>query len=140
MLPLGVGLMQAGKNEDNGPGWPRPADRPHVVEDILLGVVQHLDGNHDDMGLAIEACQILAWIVTWLIDAAQVSRKVRSGASAVGKWYSCEYRVQGLKPWPISASSAPVRYLMSVVLPLCVLPYSHRTGTGIFCRSRSSRS
>ena len=62
-----------------------------------------------------------------------MSRKVSSGASGVGNWYSREKRVQGRKPWPISASSAPVRYLMMEVLPLCVLPNSQNTGTGVRC-------
>src|SRR5262245_47641213 len=63
-----------------------------------------------------------------------------SGASSAGKTYSREKRVHGLKPSPISASSAPVRYLMRLVLPLCVLPKSQKNGTGVWPRSPVSRS
>jgi hypothetical protein len=54
----------------------------------------------------------------------------------LGKSYSLEKRVQGRKPVPISASLAPVKYLMMDVLPLCVLPKSQMTGTGV--RRRAS--
>src|SRR5260370_28104832 len=51
-----------------------------------------------------------------------------------------ENRVQGLNPLPISAASAPVRYLMIDVFPLWVLPKSQKTGAGTWSRSFSSRA
>src|SRR5438067_6086933 len=62
------------------------------------------------------------------------------GASSAGKSYSREKRVHGLKPRPISASSAPVRYLIMLVLPLWVLPKSQKTGTAVLPRSSLRRS
>ena len=139
MLLLGVSLMQAGKNEDDGPGWSRPADGVQVVQDILLRMIQHLGRNNDHVGLAIEACQILAWIVTRLIDAASIEERQKRSFS---RWKVVCHRIPSARPEALADLGflRPVKYLMSVVLPLCVLPYSHRTGTGIFCRSRSSRS
>src|SRR5262249_18082413 len=69
----------------------------------------------------------------------RVSRKLSSGASAFGNSYWREKRVHGLKPWPISAASAPVRNLTIDVLPLCVLPNSQKMGTGLCSRTLSSR-
>src|SRR5262249_53724001 len=43
--------------------------------------------------------------------------------------------VQGWKPLPISARSAPVRNLTTEVLPVCVLPRSQKTGWGEFSLS-----
>src|SRR5262249_3744751 len=45
--------------------------------------------------------------------------------------------VQGWKPLPISAFSAPVMNLTTLLLPLWVLPKSQKTGVGARARQRS---
>src|SRR2546423_579088 len=49
-------------------------------------------------------------------------------------------RVHGRAPDPTSASVAPVRYLMTDVLPLWVRPNSQKTGTGARLRASARRA
>ena len=129
MLLLRVGLVQAGQDEDDGPVRLVAADDAQVLEDVLLGVVQRLDRDDDDVGLVVEAGQVLGGVVAGLVEAARVEERQERGLGG-GKLVLARKARAGLKALADLGVVAPVRYLMSEVLPLCVLPNSQKTGTG----------
>src|SRR5436305_564531 len=66
VLLLGVGLVQRGKDEDDGPFAHGGADALERLEQVALGVVEQADGDDDDVGLPAEAGDVLAGVVAGL--------------------------------------------------------------------------
>src|SRR5260370_36896544 len=55
-----------------------------MPEHVLLGMVHDLDGHDQDMGEGVEPCQVLAGIVTRLVQTARVE-KCEKGSFRSGK-------------------------------------------------------
>ena len=55
-----------------------------VPLDVLLGVVRHLDGDDDDVGLVVERLEVLGRVVARLVEAAGVEEGRAAGPRRSG--------------------------------------------------------
>ena len=72
VLLLRICFVQTGQHQHDRAARLGLAERAQVLDDIFLGVVQHLDDDDDDVGLIVEAGQVLGGVVAGFVEAARV--------------------------------------------------------------------
>jgi hypothetical protein len=75
VLLLRIRFVEAGQDEDDGPGRHGGADAGEMFHQRLLRVVEQLDDDEQDVGLVLELGEILLRVVARLVEAARVEER-----------------------------------------------------------------